>query len=239
MKCTWLGQAGFLFETGGGVKIMVDPYLSNRLEEVKGKAFHRQVPVDESFLRTPDILVLTHCHDDHTDIATLDILFSGKKMYVLAPESVIPTLRERYGAAAEYIMFRPGTQITLYDVLLTAYPAAHSDLCAIGFTLQADGKLIYHMGDTLYSTATAESGPKGAELLILPINGKGNNMNAVDAARMTCALAPKAVLPMHWDMFHEYGADPRMFEDAMPKSKKIRIVSAEHYRSYELLTLTD
>ena len=239
MKCTWLGQAGFLFETGGGVKIMADPYLSNRLEELKGKAFRRQVPIDESFLHTPDILVLTHCHDDHTDYATLDMLFTGKKMHVLAPESVIPPLRERYGAAAEYVMFRPGTQITLYDVLLTAWPAAHSDLCAIGFTLQADGELVYHMGDTLYSTAIAESGPKGADLLILPINGKGNNMNAVDAARMTCALAPKAVLPMHWDMFREYGSDPRLFEAAMPGGGKIRIVLAEHYRSFELLTLTD
>lgn len=33
MKCIWLGQAGFLFITHGGTTVMIDPYLSNTLEE--------------------------------------------------------------------------------------------------------------------------------------------------------------------------------------------------------------
>ena len=70
MKISWLGQAGLLFETNG-IKIIVDPYLSDSVEKIQPH-FWRRVPVDKSFLEiTPDIIVLTHDHLDHTDPDTL------------------------------------------------------------------------------------------------------------------------------------------------------------------------
>lgn len=205
MKGIWLGQAGFQFTAEDGTTVMIDPYLSNALEEKNGPAFYRQVPIRQEFVKTPDILVLTHCHDDHMDFATLDQIFGGKRMTVLAPGNVFPALRERYPGKAEYILFTPGTEVTLGTWHFRAVFAAHSDREAIGVVIACDGKCVYHMGDSLYHRGILAEGVEGIDLLILPINGKGNNMNAVDAARMTKQLHPQTVLPMHWDLFQTFG----------------------------------
>jgi len=234
MKATWLGQAGFLFETQNGLTIMTDPYMSNNLEEIKGEGFHREVPIVKRFIQPPDVLILTHCHDDHTDFVTLDQIFGRKWMTVLAPKSVIPLLQERYGRAAEYVVFTPGTEVTLDGVLFRSVFAQHSDPDAIGVVMEADGKVVFHIGDTMYHRQTVADAPKGADLLIIPINGKGNNMNAVDAARMTRALQPRYVLPMHWDMFKQYGCDPASFTCLITESDGIGLMMPEHYTAFEL-----
>ena len=66
MRCIWLGQAGLLFEFDG-MKVMVDPYLSDSVAKVN-PLNSRRVAVDERFFDIrPDILILTHDHLDHTD----------------------------------------------------------------------------------------------------------------------------------------------------------------------------
>ena len=75
--------------------------------------------------------------------------------------------------------------------------------------------------------------PQGADLLMLPINGSGYNMNAVDAARLTSILAPKAVLPMHWDMFKAYGCDVNEFISEFRGGGQ-RIIIPEHYAEFEV-----
>lgn len=95
----------------------------------------------------------------------------------------------------------PGTEVTLADMHFTAVSAAHSDPSSIGFVLEADGVFIWHTGDTLFHRSLLAQRPAVVDLLILPINGKGNNMNAVDAVRLTRILQPAYVLPMHWDLF--------------------------------------
>jgi len=73
MRCTWLGQAGLLFDLDG-IKVMIDPYLSDSVAKVN-PLNKRRVPVDERvFDIRPDVLILTHDHLDHTDPETLDIL---------------------------------------------------------------------------------------------------------------------------------------------------------------------
>lgn len=70
MKITWLGQAGFLFETKE-TKILIDPYLSESCLTLSPECY-RRMPTDESFFDIiPDVIVLTHDHLDHTDPDTL------------------------------------------------------------------------------------------------------------------------------------------------------------------------
>lgn len=141
MKCIWLGQAGFLFITHGGTTVMIDPYLSNTLEEEQGPAYHRQVPVQPEFLCTPDVLLITHSHADHMDFGTLDVLFEKvhRPLTVLAAEKAFWAMRQRYGGKAEFVLMTPGTEVTLADMHFTAVSAAHSDPSSIGFVLEADG----------------------------------------------------------------------------------------------------
>jgi len=97
MKVTWLGQAGLLFEING-IKIIVDPYLSDSVEKVEPHN-KRRVAVDESFLKIePDIIILTHNHLDHTDPQTLEhYLNDNSGVLVLASQNSWQNVRSFKG----------------------------------------------------------------------------------------------------------------------------------------------
>ena len=234
MKGTWLSQAGFLFTADDGTTVMIDPYLSDSLREQNGETYARQVPIRPEFVKTPDILVLTHCHEDHMDLPTLDRLFGHKRMTVLAPANVWPVLRGRYPGQAEFVLFTPGTEITLGSLHFRAVFAAHSDREAIGVVITCDGKRVYHMGDSLYHRHIFADPVEDIDLLILPINGKGNNMNPADAARMTRDLAPARVLPMHWDLFKAFGCDVTEFTSLFSRNDGVDILVPPHYEYFTI-----
>ena len=59
MEITWLGQAGFLFQSDG-LKIIIDPYLSDSVAMIVPEN-KRRIPVNEKFLHiNPDVIILTH-----------------------------------------------------------------------------------------------------------------------------------------------------------------------------------
>lgn len=234
MKGLWLGQAGFLMTADDGTTVMIDPYMSDFLLDRDGPAFTRQVPIRQEFIKTPDILALTHCHEDHMDLATLDQLFGHKRMTVLAPANVLPILRQRYPGQAEFILFTPGTEVTLGSWHFRATFAAHSDREAVGIVMDCDGKRIYHLGDSLYHRQLFADPVEDIDLLIIPINGKGNNMNAVDAARLTRDLAPVAVLPMHWDLFKAFGCEVQEFTSHFTDADEVEIRIPEHYEHFTI-----
>lgn len=230
MTITWLGQAGFLIETRAGTKIMIDPYLSDRLHQLNGEDFVREVPIDEAYLHMqPDALVLTHCHADHTDPATLEPLLRDKEpICVLAPLNTWRDVRAQYGGGHNYVQFDRGVQWSMKDVTLRAVFALHTDERAIGVIIQADGKTVYHTGDTLYHRDIPSWIDCPIDTLILPINGQGCNMNVLDACKLTKLLSPKSVLPMHYDMFKKMGCDVADFT-ALFEDDSIPIILPRHY----------
>ena len=222
MKITWLGQAGLLFETGGK-QIVVDPYLSDNVKNFE-PANARRVPVDERFLQLrPDVIVVTHNHLDHLDKETLKhYLTDDAESLVLAPSGGWQELRTTFGGTSNYVLFNNGTTWTEGEVSFTAVKAEHSDPNAIGVVIGAEGKYYYITGDTLYSETVFASLPALTfEAVFLPINGKGNNMNATDAARFAARVDAKHAVPLHFGLFDSLTADafvcdnkvaPRFFE---------------------------
>ena len=214
MKITWLGQAGLLFERGG-VSVMIDPYLSNYVEKVQ-PANYRRTPVnDEAFNIDPDIMIFTHDHIDHYDPETAPVFFkkSEKPMSVLGPTSVrAKAMGDLCGQ--NYILFDTFTSVSLCGFVFTAVRAAHSDPYAIGVVIEdtVENKAYYVTGDTLYNSRIFESLPElsgGIDVLFLPINGVGNNMNMDDAARFAKKTHAMNVVPLHFGMFDSL--DPKDF----------------------------
>ena len=211
MKITWLGQAGLLFDNGK-VKIMVDPYLSNSVEKVEPLNY-RRVPVKEDFLSvTPDVMIFTHAHLDHYDPETAPIFLERKekRMTVLSPSSVWQKVRAF--KTHNNVQFNRGTSWTEYGFRFTAVMAVHSDPYAIGVIIEdiAENKVYYVTGDTLYNKEIFSDLPENIDLIFLPINGVGNNMNITDAARFARKTGAKHVVPIHFGMFDEL--DPSTFE---------------------------
>ena len=211
MKITWLGQAGLLFDNGK-VKIMVDPYLSNSVEKIEPLNY-RRVPVKEEFLSvTPDVMIFTHDHLDHYDPETAPIFLERKekRMTVLSPSSVWQ--KARAFKAHNNVQFNRGTSWTEYGFRFTAVKAEHSDVHAIGVLIEEldTAKIFYVTGDTLYNEAIFADLPENIDIIFLPVNGVGNNMNEEDAVRFFKKSGAKAAVPYHVGMFDE--KSPEMFD---------------------------
>ena len=193
---TWLGQAGLFFEIGG-LTVMVDPYLSDSCAAV---ACHRHMPIDERFLSvTPDVLLLTHDHLDHTDPETLThILRENTSVTVLCPRSSWQRVRT-YPGSHNPVQMTPGVVWTQGEVTFTAVGAAHSDPDAIGFLMHDGERTYYITGDTLYAPSLLKGFPP-IDTVFLPINGRGNNMNPTDAAKLASQIGAKRACPIHWGM---------------------------------------
>lgn len=202
MTITWLGQAGLLFESDGR-RIIIDPYLSDSVAKVN-PANHRKVPVDQRFLELePDVIIFTHDHIDHFDPESAGVYLgrAGKKITVLSPSSVWQKARE-YQNGHNYVLFEEGVEWTEGNLRFASVPACHSDPMAIGVIITdlTDGKNYYVTGDTLYRKDIPLKLPVKPDVVFLPINGAGNNMNAVDAARFAEAVGAKQVVPYHFGM---------------------------------------
>lgn len=199
MKITWLGQAGLLFETND-TKIIIDPYLSDSIEKVNPKS-KRNVPVDESFLKIkPDILILTHDHLDHTDPETISHYINENTSVTVLASGGAWAIARKQGGNNNYVLFNESTVWTHKNITFTAVRACHSDPMAIGVIIEAEGKTYYITGDTLYNKDIFKTLPKKIDYVFLPINGKGNNMNALDARKFCEKIKCKAI-PMHCGLF--------------------------------------
>ena len=206
MKITWIGQAGLLLETEK-TTVMIDPYLSDSVKAINPKNW-RRVPVDESlFSIKPDVMLFTHNHLDHYDPDTVErFITADTSMTVLAPSSVWGEVR-KLGGNNNYVLFDRHTLWTQDDISFYAVKAQHSDAFAIGVIIECEGKTYYVTGDTLYSTEIFADLPENIDVVFLPINGMGNNMNMMDAAAFAKKTGAKQVVPMHIGLFDEMTAD--------------------------------
>lgn len=204
MKITWLGQAGLLLEKGD-FRIMIDPYFSDSVAKVNPQNY-RRVPMQEEFWAVkPDVLIFTHNHLDHYDPATAEKLLSGGNMLVLAPGSVWGEVR-KIGGNHNYVLFNRHTSWTEKGIRFTAVKAEHSDPTPIGVIIDDGERKYYITGDTLYNEEIFGDIPDDIYALFLPVNGAGNNMNKVDAARFAKKIGAKKVVPIHFGMFDELTA---------------------------------
>lgn len=200
MKIVYLGQAGLLFEKNG-VRILIDPYLSDSVEKINPKNY-RRVPVDERFFQLkPDVMVFTHNHLDHYDPETVrHFLTPDSSVTVLSPQSVWEDVR-KMGGNHNYVLFNRHTQWTERGIRFTAVKAEHSDLSAIGVIIDDGERKYYITGDTLYNEEIFPDIPDDIYALFLPVNGVGNNMNMQDAARFARRINARKTVPMHFGLF--------------------------------------
>lgn len=215
MYVTWITQAGLVFENEK-ITVMVDPYLSDVLAEKYGEHRRRRMPVDESvFDIEPDVLIITHEHDDHLDPETLKIFLkrAGKPITVLAPYNAYMKLRE-FGGPHNYVLLNPHSVWSEGGLTFYAVSAEHSDRCAAGYIIDDGVETFYISGDTLYNYDVIDDVidlcEDGVDYAFLPINGVGNNMNIRDAADFACEIGARVAIPIHYGLFDNI--DPSDFD---------------------------
>lgn len=227
MKITWLGQGGFLIDINGYL-VMVDPYLSDSVEKKLDSGAKRLIPFDREYLKIhPKVLICTHDHLDHTDPDTLcNFLSNNDNINVLCSEAAYKTIRDMNFTGHNYILFNRGTEVTFNGINFRAVKAVHSDPNAIGVIVTTGEYSIYITGDSLYSKEIFYDIDHKIDILAVCMNGAGNNMNVEDACRFTQMVKPGSVIPMHWGMFQQTGANPddfiKNFEGSSIKTLKLQ-----------------
>ena len=205
MKITWLGQAGLLLDNGS-LRVMIDPYLSDSVGKLDPKKSRRVPVAEEIFDICPDVMLFTHDHLDHYDPETAPRFFAKteKAMTVLSPTSVWQKART-HGGPHNYVEFNRHTQWTEGDLRFSAVKAAHSDPFAIGVVIEdlSEGRVYYVTGDTLYNSEIFSDLPAEIDVILLPVNGVGNNMNMADGARFARETGAETVVPLHFGMFDD------------------------------------
>ena len=212
MKINWIGQGGFIFESGG-YRLVIDPFLSDSLKDKGGT---RMMPPPLAFNEVkPDALFFTHDHLDHFDEFTvLPICELHPNCQLMGPKSVVEHIKN-VQLTNPVTEFTIGDQIQAGNFKLTILPAYHSDPYSVGVLIESEGFAIYLSGDSLNNPelipALQEACHKDLDAAIICINGKFNNMSWKDAIEVVTALNPKVAMPMHYGMFYENTVDPKPF----------------------------
>ncbi len=124
------------------------------------------------------------------------------------------------------------------DVEVTATFARHDEdaaltLDAVGFLLDIAGVRIWNVADSEYDARLRPMRDERIDVMLVPINGVGGNMNAHEAALLAWQLAPRVAVPMHYGMWADadYGPgatlDPALFRRTLERlggTSEVRIL---------------
>jgi L-ascorbate metabolism protein UlaG (beta-lactamase superfamily) len=101
-------------------------------------------------------------------------------------------------------------------------PGERVGIGSVGFKITLDGKTIVNLGDSILQTEWAGIKP---DVLMLPIGGPGNNtwtMDVIDALEAVKIIAPKKVIPCHYNIAFFWikniaSADDQLFKREVEK----------------------
>jgi L-ascorbate metabolism protein UlaG (beta-lactamase superfamily) len=201
----WLGQSGFLIGHDGR-HLLVDPYLSDSLTakydgtDTPHVRMHPRVVQPEQ-LRFVDVVLATHGHTDHLDGETLRAIGAP----LVAPAGIVELARERSGG--EVTPIADGETVEVGGFRVEAVPAVHPGEHCIGYVIGAGSLRLYHAGDTTW----VDPGVRGVDVAFVPINGKLDNLDGPEAARLAHLVEAALAVPCHYDMFEFNSATPDAF----------------------------
>jgi L-ascorbate metabolism protein UlaG (beta-lactamase superfamily) len=248
---TFVGHATFLLQVGA-TNLLIDPVYAERASPVAfaGPRRVRAPGVRFDDLPTVALVLVSHNHYDHCDLATLRALDRRFQPRVVAPLGNAPLLRSAGIRQVEEIDWWQSAQTTPLPITLT--PAQHFSARTMfdrnralwgGFVIEAAGRRILFAGDSGYGPHFREIGARVGpiDLALLPIGAyeprwfmKDIHMNPPEAVQAHLDLAARASLAMHYGTFQltPEGIDEPARE--LAKALRERGVAADQFRPAEV-----
>jgi L-ascorbate metabolism protein UlaG (beta-lactamase superfamily) len=208
----WLGHAGFQIKAEGK-NIYIDPYEGEYSEKA-------------------DLLLVTHSHTDHCDTKSIKMVRKPDTV-VIAPADCA----QKIGVNVKTL--KVGQETTVGNIKIKAVEAYnnkrfrspgdpfHPKGLGVGYLIAAEGKTVYHAGDT---DSIPEMGKLGqVDVALLPSGGT-YTMDNSDAADAAVTINPKAAIPMHrWDTNSEE------FKKKVEANSKIKVVLLGKGEEYQVV----
>ncbi|WP_027483854.1 metal-dependent hydrolase [Deinococcus pimensis] len=204
MRIQFLGHSAFLIETGDH-RVLIDPFIQGNPRS--------PVSVEDLLGRGVSTVVVTHAHGDHWG-NTMDFARAGATVVATAEIGGYAAKQGAENAVGANI----GGTVRLPWGSVRFTPAWHSSSfpdgtyggMPTGVVIEAEGKRVYHAGDTCLFSDMRLIGDLGLDVAILPI-GDHYTMGPEDGARCLDLLRPKHAVPMHFGTFGLLTGDPEVF----------------------------
>ncbi len=206
MVIIWYGHATFVIQTAGKT-IYIDPYADDPQEKA-------------------DVILISHSHFDHSKSENIIKARTAHTRILTSIENVANI------AGAEPVEAGDITQIgeesyyavEAYTISKFRSPGIpfHPKGFGLGWIIEAEGKRIYHAGDT---DVISEMGELGRiDVALLPIGGI-YTMSWQEAVEAVKIIKPKQVIPMHYNTpTIGIEADPKDFQESVEAQTKAGVV---------------
>ncbi|MBT6525966.1 MAG: hypothetical protein HOL57_08280 [Marinovum sp.] len=242
LKVTMIGHASLLIQMHG-LNILTDPVYSERVSPLQYIGPWRHNPPGVAFEALPkiDIVLVTHNHYDHLDLATLARLVERDKPQIYTPLGNDTIIHQEIQAAdvqtgdwGDVFMHKSGLKIHVEPCQHWSARGTNDRRMALwsAFVLESSHHKIYHIGDTGFGTGDnyrkVASKHGGFDLGILPIGAyeprwfmKEAHQNPAEAVAGLQLCNARYGLGHHWGTFQltdeAVEAPKRALADALAK----------------------
>lgn len=223
---TWIGHATLLLQVGG-LNILTDPIFSERASPVSFAGPKRKVPPGVALRDLPhiDVVLISHNHFDHLDLASMRALFrqKGGPPRTFVPLGLKAWFRDNVqeeGDAGGMVVEQDWWEFSDHRGLrIHQVPAQHFSKRSLfdndevlwgGFMVEHPTFRFFYSGDTGYSKDFADIAARfpAVDLAVLPIGSyeprwfmKSMHINPAEAVRIHQDLRARQSVGIHWGTF--------------------------------------
>ena len=224
----WFGQSAFKITTSDGKVILIDPFITKNPKTPENLK-------DLAALGDVDLILVTHGHGDHVGDTAEIAEMTGAKVamnadmgHTFASLGLVPAEQLiRFNKSGPIQPIGEGVTITMVRAEhsselmhrdpITAKPVVHPGGEPAGYIIElADGKTLYHAGDTgVFADMAFIAEYYKPDVAFLPIGGHYTMDPAHAAYAVTELLKTPVVVPMHFGTFPPLKGTPEQFKEAL------------------------
>jgi L-ascorbate metabolism protein UlaG (beta-lactamase superfamily) len=226
IQITWLGHAAFEIISSGGTRILIDPFLKeNPATPAEFKDLSRY---------KPNYILVTHSHGDHMGDA-IEIAKAAKAKLVTVN---FPSLFQKENLPEELIQtINVGGTIALGDLKVHVVPAMHGSEPSgrpVGFVVEfADGRSVYHQGDTwIFGDMALIQEFYHPTIILMNVGGKAYGQSPeVALLAINKYFRPQVIIPMHYASLSTISTEAEV-RAAIGKDRRVQFMKPGETRNF-------